>query len=156
MGLMAEKILLRVAKGCLKPFDAHAEEALRERGYAMGDVLGAKLTKPRNPRYNALTHVLGKFLVENIVSDPPFSILTSHEALKRIQREGQIACKTIPILLEGQQVAYVIPKSFSFDIMDQVEFQQTFKAICDYVTLVYLPHLTPEQIQGMVGVMPNA
>ena len=51
-----EKIYFRVDRGCLVPADSYAQSKLRERGYHLGDLLSAELTKPRNPKFNRLVH----------------------------------------------------------------------------------------------------
>jgi len=150
---MSEKIMLIVRKGCLFPADDIAEEALRERKYAVNDKVSAVLRKPRNPQYHRLAHVFGKMLVENLED---FENLNSHEALKKIQIEAKIKCQRIPILLKHTRISdYLIPQSLSFESMDQTEFQEVYKAMCAHVFKRYWPDLTPQQVEEMTGVMPT-
>lgn len=145
-----EKILLRVAKGCLLPADLYAEEKLRSRNYHMGDILSANLSKPRNPGFHRMVHALGQLLVRNVEA---FSRLNAHEALKKIQIEGRIKCDCIPILIQGENVEYLIPQSLSYESMDQVEFSEAYNAMCDYIAETYWPDLSAEKIQEMSELM---
>lgn len=157
--------MLIVRKGCLFPADDIAEEALRTRGYKLNDKVSAVLRKPRNPKFHRLAHVFGKMLVENL---EPFENLNSHEALKKIQIEAQIKCKEIliretrtrPQLYTGKvtemvDVAYLIPKSLSFESMDEAEFREVYRAMAEHISKFYWTDLTPQQVEEMTGVMPT-
>lgn len=142
-----ERIYLRVVKGGLQPADEYAAGRLREKSYRVGDVVAAQITKLRNPRFNRLVHRIGQLVVANIDS---FSGLDAHMAIKRLQLEGRIQCDEIGVMVPGYGiVVQVIPRSLSFDMMDEGEFNEAARAICRLVAERYWPTLTPEQIEVM-------
>jgi hypothetical protein len=124
----ANRIYLRVVKGSLVPADNYAESQLRYRGYKVGDLLAAELKKPRNPKFNRLVHRIGQLVVANIGA---FSGLDAHRAIKRLQIEGKVACEEIGIMVANYgMVIQLIPRSLSFDSMDEGEYHEAAKGIC--------------------------
>lgn len=150
---MSEKIPMRVQKGALIPADRHAVEALRSRKFGLGDVVFAKLTKPRNPRFHRLAHAFGQLLTENLDA---FEGLDGHTALKRIQLEANIGCDEIALNFPGiGPCSYRIPRSLSFESMDQSAFEDVYGAMCEYVARTYWPELSADQVAEMVDLMPE-
>lgn len=142
-----ERIYLRVIKGGFVPADDYAASRLREKGYKLNDVLAAQIVKLRNPRFNRLVHRIGQLVVANIEA---FEGLEAHTAIKRLQMEGRIACDEIGIMVPGYgMVVQVIPRSMSFDSMDEWEYQEAARAICRLIAERYWPTLTPEQVEQM-------
>lgn len=142
-----EKIFLRVIKGALVPADDYAMNKIRSRGFKMGDVLQADLVKLRNPAFNRLVHRIGSLVSANVEA---FSGMDSHETLKRIQLEGNIACDQKMLDMPGLGRCMVtVPRSLSFDNMDEGEFHETARAMCRFVAEKYWPSLTAEQIETM-------
>lgn len=142
-----ERIYLRVIKGGLVPADDYAASRLREKAYKVGDVLAAQITKLRNPRFNRLVHRIGQLVVANIEA---FDGLDAHTAIKRLQIEGRIACDEIGILVpEYGMVVQVIPRSLSFDTMDEAEYREVARSICRLIAQRYWQTLAPEQIEQM-------
>lgn len=151
---MSEKIPMRVQKGSLVPADRHAVEALRQRAFKTGDVVFAKLTKPRNPGYHRLAHEFGKMLAQNL---DEFTGLGAHTVLKRIQLEANIACDEIALNFPGiGPCSYRVPQSLSFESMDQAKFESVYGQMCDHVSRKYWPELTPEQVAEMAELMEDA
>lgn len=146
---MTDKILLRVFKGCLKPADQYAEEALRGRGYKLGDILTAALRKPRNPAYHR--YIFGPFAKTLIKNIDIFKLKSSREVLKFLQFKGDIGCEYLEF--GGETLKLV--GSLSYESMDQVEFKRVTKALSEVVIEHYWPDLTSEKIQEMVGLMPD-
>lgn len=150
---MSEKVLLRIKKGVLYPANKSSEESLCS-NYKDKDVLYAKLTKPRNPKFHALAHALGDILRKNI---PSLSHLAgAHDVLKQLQFEGEIACRRRPILVRGEWIICLEARSLSFASMDQVKFYKVFRAMCNYVSETYWPSLSAEQIEKQAELMVNA
>jgi hypothetical protein len=142
-----ERVYLRVINGGLVPADDYAASRLREKAYKVGDVLAAQITKLRNPRFNRLVHRIGQLVVANIDA---FDGLDAHTAIKRLQMEGRIACDEIGILVPDYgMVVQVIPRSLSFDTMDEGEYHEVARAICRLIAQRYWTKLTPEQIEQM-------
>lgn len=142
-----KRVMLRVIKGGLVPADPWAASQLRDKGFKVGDVLGADLSKLRNPKFNRLVHRIGQLCVANI---DEFRYADAHDVLKRLQLEGNIACEEIAIRLPGYGMAFHrIPKSLSFDSMDEGEYHQTTRSFCRYIAEKYWPDMDPEAIEEM-------
>jgi hypothetical protein len=146
-----EKIYFRVSKGALVPADPYAASVLRDRGYHIGDLLKAELTKPRNPKFNRLVHQLGQLVVANIDA---FAGIDAHKAIKRLQIEGKVACEEIGVMVQGYgMVIQFIPRSIGYDSMDEGEFQQAARGISRTIAERYWPDVTPESIEAMASCM---
>lgn len=148
---MADRVFLRIGKGQLTPADELSAEKLRGRGYKVGDTVSAELRKPRNVRFHRLAHQFGAMLVDNIEA---FSGLDAHGVLKRLQVEGNIACDEIALNFPGLgPCTYRIPRSLSFDQMDEREFQQVYAAMCGRVRDAYWPELELAAIEEIAPLM---
>lgn len=142
-----EKIYLRVVKGALVPADSYAASKLRERGYGMNDLLAAELTKPRNPKFNRLVHRIGQLVVANIEA---FAGLDAHQAIKRLQIEGKVACEEIGVMVANYgMVIQLIPRSLGYESMDEGEYQQAARGICRTIAERYWKELDEDQIAEM-------
>ena len=148
-----EKLPFIVDKGKLMPADGYTVTRLRERGYKMGDKLMAVLTKPRNPKFNGLAHNMGRMVQQNIEG---FENLTPHQCLKRLQIESGVACDLISALIPDMgMVPFRVPRSFSYESMDEGEYSEAIKGISRYIVTQYWPSLTPEEVERMAETMPN-
>ena len=146
-----ERIYLRVVKGALVPADPCAQSKLRSRHYKTGQVLAAELVIPRNPKFNRLVHKLGCLVVENVEA---FHGMDAHTAIKRLQIEGRVACDEIGIMVANYgMVIQFIPRSLSFESMDEAEFHEAAKGICRTMAERYWPDLSPDAIQNMADCM---
>lgn len=146
-----ERIYMRVVKGGFAPADACAQSKLRERGYKVGDLVVVDVCKPRNPKFNGLVHKLGMLAVENI---PAFSGFDAHRAIKRLQLEGKIACDEIGYMIPGYGMAIqFVPRSLSFESMDEGEFKNAAMGICRTISERYWPDMSPERIECMAELM---
>jgi hypothetical protein len=141
-----EKIMLRVAKGCLKPADPYSESILRARNYSLNDLIQADLKKLRNPRFNSLTHALGSLIVENIES---FDGYDAHGALKRLQLEANAGCYELKAFMNGKWGFCRLPESLSYDSMGEEKYQSVMKKIFAYVAENYWTTETPAEIERM-------
>ncbi len=139
---------LRIIKGGYTPADASTAAALRTR-HKVGDLVFAEFVRPRNPGFHRLAHQLGSMLAENIEA---FEHMTAHAVLKRLQVEGDIACDTIPMKIPGVgPVEYRIPRSLSFESMDDDEFHEVIASMCKYVAKLYWPDCKPDEIERMAS-----
>lgn len=147
-----ERIYLRVTQdGKLAPADSYAASLCRARSYRVGDLLAADITKPRNPKFNRLVHRLGQLVVDNIDA---FSGLDAHKAIKRIQIEGKVACDEIGIHAPGYgMLIQFVPRSLSFESMDEAEYNQAARGISRTIAERYWPTLTPDEIENMADCM---
>lgn len=154
MSKKPETFLLRVTKGALVPDDRFTQERLRAKGYNFGDVLTATLKKPRNPQFHRLAHVFGQLCADNL---DRFHGIDAHQVLKLLQYEGDIECERMMVNLKDFGMVEVrVPRSLSFDSMDDGEFYGAFRAMCNHVSKTYWPDCTPEQIEDMASAMVEA
>ncbi|HXS04858.1 MAG TPA: hypothetical protein VN731_10305 [Rhodanobacter sp.] len=148
------KTLWRVGKGVLVPHDAYTTSQLRDKGYHIGDVLIAELRKPRNPKFHGLAHGLGGLIAANL---EPFDGVEAHQVLKRLQIEANVGCDEIALNFPGVgPCTYRVPRSLSFESMDEGEFKQVIASMCNYVSKTYWPSLSPEKIEAMAEVWVSA
>lgn len=148
-----ETFLLRVTKGALVPDDEHTQARLRAKGYHVGDVLSATLRQARNPGFHRLAHAFGRLCADNT---DRFTGMDAHSVLKTIQFEADIACERMRVNLDALGMVEVrIPKSLSFESMDEGEFKEAFRAMCNHVAEKYWADCTPEEIQAMASAMPE-
>lgn len=146
-----EKLALRIIKGGLVPADAYTQKRLREKGYKVNDVVFAVITKPRNPRFNGLVHKFGEIVADNI---DDFENYDPHKVLKRIQTEALIGCEENVFRVPGVGlITQYVPRSLSFESMDEGEFHEIFKAMCNHIAKHYWTSLSSEQIAEMIQVM---
>lgn len=147
-----ERNAMRVIKGGLTPADPGSAERLRER-LRVGDLVFVEIKKPRNPQFNKLAHVLGNILVQNIEE---FEAMSGHKVLKRLQVEGNIGCDEMAVMFPGiGPCTYRIPRSLSFESMDESEFSEVFKGFCRHVHKQYWSSLSPEAIEDMARMQAN-
>lgn len=137
--------------GALIPADPFAASKLRERGYRVGDLLAAELVKQRNPKFNRLVHRIGQLVVQNIDA---FAGIDPHKAIKRLQIEGKVACDEIGIHAPGYgMLIQFIPRSLSFESMDEGEYQEAARGICRTIADRYWPSMSPQAIEDMAQMM---
>ena len=148
-----EPVYLRVIQGGLVPADNYAQEQLRSKKFRIGDVVKCDVRKLRNQKFNRLVHRIGQLCAANIEA---FSGLDAHTCIKRLQIEGRIACDEIGIMVQGYgMVIQFIPRSMSFDSMDEAEYNDCAKRICRLIAERYWPDLEPDQIEEMAECMVN-
>lgn len=149
-----EKFMMRVIRGGLQPADEYTRARLREKGYSVGDIVAARITKPRNPGFHRLAHQLGAMIAHNVES---FTGLDAHAVLKRLQIEGNIACDEMAIIFPGiGPTTYRQAKSLSFESMDEGEFHDVYRAMCRHVAATYWPSLDEDQVAEMAELFPGA
>lgn len=142
-----EKIYFRVAKGSLIPADSYAITRLKARNYRLGDVVSVVISKPRNGAFNRLIHKLGQIVAANIEE---FEGLDAHQCIKRLQIEANAGCDEVMANIPGVGKCLCrIPRSLSYESMDEIEYQAVAKKICHHIANVYWTKSTPEQIERM-------
>jgi hypothetical protein len=144
---------LRVIRGGYAPADSSSASALRVM-HRVGDLLFAEFMKPRNPGFHRLAHQLGGMLAENLEA---FHGIGSHEVLKRLQIEANVGCDEIALNFPGiGPCSYRIPRSLSFESMDEGEFKEAISGMCSYVSRTYWPSVSAEKIEAMADVWVTA
>lgn len=150
----AERLMFRIVKGAMVPADNFTVKRLRDRGYAVGDIVSAELRKPRNPGFHRLVHRIGHLVAENIES---FAGMQAHAVLKRLQWEANIGCDEMGVNVPGVGMAMVrTPRSLSYESMDEGEFREIARAFCNHIAAAYWPDLTADQIEQMADTFPEA
>lgn len=142
-----ERLMFRVERGALVPADTYTQARLREKGYRIGDLLAAELTKPRSPEFWRLAHRIGMLCVRNIED---FADMDAHQALKKIQFDGNIECDVSETVIPGVGVmVHRKPRSLSFESMDQGEFYLVARAMCRHIADRYWPDMNEDQVSEM-------
>lgn len=177
-----EKIYLRVVPGSLIPADEYARSRLRERGYRAGDLLKADLTKPNNPRFHRLLHYIGRLCAENIEAfagmdahqvlkriqfDGDIACEELGVSLRSAWRHVAKAILALPgmgsmdaalrvigeLLPDSAVIKMRIPRSLSFDSMDDGERHEVARAMCRHISEQHWPAMEPEAIERMAEAM---
>ncbi len=133
--------------GAFVPSSDEDRNYLRERGYKNGEKIRAVLTKPRNEKFNRLVHGMGHLIVTNIEG---YEGLTSHEAIKRLQVEGRIYCNIEILTFDKIDFQHYIPRSISYDSMDEHAFQDFWLHCCKYLIDRYWPEMDEDDITQMI------
>ena len=141
-----------VDAGCLRPANEPARMELRSRHYQRGETVFVSIGRARNPKYHRLAHALGKMVADNL---DDFEGMPAHRALKRLQLESGAGCDEIGYRIAGQWVVQRIPKSLSYESMDQSEFEEVYRQMCHHLGKTYFDGMTAEQVSELVEVMPT-
>ena len=146
-----ERFAMRVRKGGFDVADTLTASRLRERNYQLGDLVFMEIRKPRNPRFHNLAHQLGALCADNLEA---FEGLDAHAVLKRLQIESGVGCDEYAIRAPGLgMLMHRVPRSLSFESMDEGEFREVMRGLCRYIAATYWPSCTPEQVEQMAGCM---
>lgn len=146
-----ERFALRVRKGGFDVADAVTASRLRARSYSVGDLVFVEIKKPRNPRFHALAHQLGTLCAQNLDA---FEGMEAHDVLKRLQVESGVGCDEMAIRAPGLgMLLHRIPRSLSYESMDEGEFREVMRGLCRHIAATYWPSCTPEQVEQMAGCM---
>ncbi|SEN75186.1 hypothetical protein, partial [Nitrosomonas marina] len=159
------------------PADATAERQLREKKLSVGQVVRAVIRKLRSGKFNRKVHRIGQLCVVHI---DEFKYMDAHSVLKRIQLEANIYCDEIAVkptglraliplqvlemlrpilqafglkLTDAGLMIVRIPRSLSYESLDQSEYEDAARKICDYISEVYWTSLQPWQIEEMAESM---
>lgn len=146
-----ERFALRVTKGAFVPADNTTVGRLRARNYQTGDLIFAEFKKPRNPGFHRLAHQLGTLCAENLDA---FDGWESHAVLKRLQIEANVGCDEVALLMPGVgPCMYRVPKSLSYESMDDGEFHEVMRGLCRHIASTYWKGVDPQAIENMAGCM---
>jgi hypothetical protein len=149
-----ERFAMRVQKGALVPADQLTIARLRKRAYHTGDLVFVEMKKPRNPGFHRLAHQLGVLCTENLDA---FAGMESHDVLKRLQIEANVGCDEIAINFPGiGPCAYRVPRSLSYESMDDGEFKEVMAGLCRHIAATYWRGLDAARIEAMAGCMVEA
>lgn len=139
------RTLWKFQKGALVPADSYTLRLIRERGFKVGDLLAAVITKPRSPLFHSAAHQMAILLADNTDA---FHGVEPHTILKRLQIEANIGCDEIPMIIPNVGPCnYRIPRSLSFESMDEGEFRNVMKQLVDYVAAKYWPEFSMDLLK---------
>lgn len=147
-----------------------------------GDLVFADFRKPRNPGFHKLAHAIGKLAVQNIEGFghlTPHEALkrlqlesgVGCEAIRvnmnslwteimewlrenfgdGVAQVMRTAAREIGI--KQKMIPVKVPRSLSYDSMDQEEFFGVVKGLCKFIALRYWPSMTAEDIEMMADAM---
>lgn len=120
---------------CIVPAHLLDKRAMNDRGLRVGDLVLMDVFKDRNPRFWRLFHALSGFVAENVED---MNGLRHHDALKKLQLDGNIHCEMATFILEdGSKLLHRAPKSLNFDDTDETEAAQIWEQLCDHVASTY-------------------
>lgn len=164
--------------GALVPAHATDQRILRERSITVGSIVRAAITKPRAIGHHRKVHALGALIAANL---DRYSGLGSHAAIKRLQADAGVCCDpelidARPVVdaviaaaesLMGERVGAMLravlpalekisvlsPRSIAFDRMDQGEFDEFYRGLCQHLIAVHWPDMTEQQIADMAEMM---
>lgn len=124
-------------------------EAMRERGYKLGDELSAEFRADRNLKNFRQAHALAAFVRDNTDRWNPDA--DSHAVLKDIQRDADIECdhqtQELDLGAMGKhQIDIRIPRSLAFSTMKQDVWRDVFKRFKDYCIRAYFPGWGKDEI----------
>lgn len=91
-------IPMRLMKGAMVPADLSAVQQFRRRNIKVGDVVLVDIHKLRNPKFHRLVHRLGQLCVDQL---DEFRNVDAHGAIKKIQLEADIHCRTMVVRADG-------------------------------------------------------
>ncbi len=138
-----------VRVGHLVPADSFAVDALHVLDMATDEHIQIQIHKIRNKGTWKHVHNIAKLCIEHI--DDFSNYHRSHDVLKRLQFEGNIACDELAATLDeevGLKI-YRVPRSLSFESMSDDEFEEVFLAMKKHICEHYWKDMTPEGIDEM-------
>ena len=163
---MAEDVLLIKSKNSLIPSDTHSQEAFDR--IPDGEVVRCETSRPRNARHHRLAMALLREVVFPQVQD--FSTFPDFETFYRQLKIGVGCCEWIEAgadicdqtghVLIRKGDFYPVPLSWSWEMMDQTTFQETWDIVVKYITTRLLPAVKNEDLEQRVyemlgGPTPN-
>lgn len=131
----------------------YSAEMLKDKKIALGDVVGVTIKKVRSPEHHAMAHRIGQLCAQNL---DEFMGMDAHRVLKRLQLEADVGCEHIAIKVQNLGlIEQRIPKSLSFENMDEIEFRDVMTQICRHLSKQYWPSLSSDQIYEMAKKMDS-
>jgi len=157
------RIYFRVAKlidpesgalvGAIVPAGAADASLMREKGLKVGDLFRADITKPRSYGFHKQAHKLSRLVADSIDG---FAGMGAHEALKRLQEEAKVECDVTRTYIPGiGTVDHIKARSIAFDEMEQTAFYAMIRSLSQYISEVYMPSCSAEEVEKMIELMPE-
>lgn len=117
--------------GALVPANVIDARLLRERKFTVGKEVRAEMKQPRIVWQHKLAHKIGWLMVDNVEG---WEQLSSHDAVKRLQRESGVCCEELEIDVPGiGKLMIKQAESLAFDEMPQDRFEELFDGITEWI-----------------------
>lgn len=157
-------------------------ERLKPLHHKDGDLVFVDFRKPRNPGFHKLAHAIGKLAIENIggwghlqpheavkrlqveagvgcdtmmvnMNTIWSDVIEWIEANfgKQMALVLKVACRELGV--KQRLVRVKVPRSISYDSMDQEEFHGVVKGICTFISIHYWPTMSAEEIEALADAM---
>jgi hypothetical protein len=121
--------------GALVPANAIDSRLLRERKFSVGREIRAEMKQPRAVWQHKLIHKIGFLMVDSVEG---WEQLTSHDAVKRLQRESGVCCEEMEMDIPGiGRLLVKQAESLAFDEMSQDRFEVLFDGVTEYIGKAY-------------------
>ncbi len=139
----------RLAIVAAHPID---RKLMAERGFRRGDDVRLEVKRPRNVKFHRLLHAVGQLMVDNVEG---WESLTSHDAVKRLQRESGVCCEEVEIDIPGMgKLLAKQAESLAFDEMLPERFEQLFEGITKHIG-DYYAHVMLDDVRAEFWQMAN-
>ena len=141
--------------GCLVPAGPTDREVLRRKRLKVGARIRTTVSRERSYSQHKYAHKLGQFVEANVEG---FEGQDPHEILKRLQVEAGAYCDHEQLQIPGYGGCLVrkVPRSLAFDEMEEGEFMQFVRLICNHIAATYLPGMSEAQVAEAIELMPEA
>jgi hypothetical protein len=151
-----QRVLLTVMPdGSFRAADSASRKILKERNFFKGQEVIGYLYRVRDGLQWRRAHALGTLLADHVEA---FHGLNAHQALKKTQLDGNIACDVERIDLPApisMTVERKVVRSLAFGEMDDAEFSAIFKQLCTYIAKTYFPDMDATAVEDMLNLMPQ-
>lgn len=142
--------------GSFVPADLASRRLCKNRGMRTGSEFIAYLYEPRDVKQWRVAHQFGTLLTQNV---DDFHGLSSHEALKKIQRDGKIACVDehfevdLPNGMGRVTLTRSAPESLAFGFVDESRWTEIYRQMCTYVAGKYFGEIEADAVLEMEKLM---
>ncbi|MGQ4661318.1 hypothetical protein [Lysobacter sp. F6437] len=131
--------------GAFVPAHPIDKRIAKERRYRVGETYRIEAKQARVPWQHRLIHKIGALMVDNVEG---WEQLTTHDAVKRLQRESGTCCEELEIDVPGVgRLMVKQAESLAFDEMEQDRFEVLFDGITEYVGANYA-HVMLDEVRA--------
>lgn len=137
--------------GALRCADEFTRQRIRKFKLKAGSRVRVTFSKERDYKQWKRAHQLGTLIAENL---DDFAGLDSHDALKKLQRVSGVECEQSEFEVPGfGKLLLNLPRSLSYDEMDETRFQSAYSGFCRYLVDHYWQTLDEAGIESMASLV---
>lgn len=130
---------------------------LKARRFRPDGRVRVEIKNPRHEGFHRLVHVFGEFLIQHVPGYEKHG-KDAHAAVKDCQVRSGAACELQKVDMDIPGIGMcecglTVPRSLSFDEMDEDEFKSAFDIMVNYTAENDYPGLRPEQIADFESLM---